>query len=235
VSATEIHAGDLSSARSAADSAGESIWARAAHRALDIGVSAVLLVALAPVLAVIAIVIRLDSSGGIVYRQRRLGRQRKPFQINKFRSMRNGAGHEQHRAYVLSLIAGDAGKPDSHGADGLFKITADDRVTRVGRFLRRSSLDELPQLWNVLRGEMSLVGPRPSIPYEVENYPKSWLTRFTVRPGITGLWQVSGRSQLTWEQMIALDVEYVRRRSFWFNVWILLKTVPVVVGGRGAA
>ena len=111
----------------------------------------------------------------------------------------------------------------------------DDRVTRVGRFLRKSSLDELPQLWNVLRGDMSLVGPRPPIPYEVEHYPPHWFERFAVKPGMTGLWQVSGRSELTLEEMIALDVEYARSRSLWLNVKILLRTVPVVFVGRGAA
>ncbi len=112
-------------------------------------------------------------------------------------------------------------------------MTEDERITRVGRFLRRSSLDELPQLWNVLRGDMSLVGPRPPIPYEVEHYPDALVRRFAVKPGMTGLWQVNGRSELTLEEMIALDVEYVRRRSFWLNVWILLRTVPAVLLARG--
>jgi lipopolysaccharide/colanic/teichoic acid biosynthesis glycosyltransferase len=107
-------------------------------------------------------------------------------------------------------------------------------VTRVGRVLRRSSLDELPQLWNVLRGEMSLVGPRPAIPYEVEHYPPHWFARFAVKPGITGMWQVSGRSEVTLEEMVRLDVDYAGRRSLGLNLWILARTVPAVLGARGA-
>jgi lipopolysaccharide/colanic/teichoic acid biosynthesis glycosyltransferase len=202
-------------------------------RALDIAVSAVLLVVLLPVFLVIALVIRLDTPGKVVYRQRRLGRDRRPFTLNKFRTMRRGAGHEMHRTFVLDLIAGRG--PVQATARPLFKIAQDDRVTRVGRFLRRSSLDELPQLWNVLRGEMSLVGPRPPIPYEVEHYPAHWFERFAVKPGITGLWQISGRSELALEEMIKLDVAYVERRSLWLNVKILARTIPAVLNARGAA
>ena len=108
-------------------------------------------------------------------------------------------------------------------------------MTRLGRVLRRLSLDELPQLWNVLRGEMSLVGPRPPIPYEVKHYPAHWFERFVVKPGVTGLWQVSGRSELTLEEMVGLDVEYVRRRSLWLNVKIIARTIPVVLSTRGAS
>ena len=138
--------------------------------------------------------------------------------------MTAGASHDRHREFVHSLIAGTTpppveGKPQ-------FKLAGDDRITRVGRFLRSSSLDELPQFWNVLRGDMSLVGPRPPIPYEVDHYPAHWFRRFEVKPGITGLWQVSGRCELTLEQMIELDVEYVERRSLRLNVWILLRTLP---------
>ena len=203
-----------------------------ACRALDILGAALLLLLLSPIFAAVALAVRIDTPGRVIFRQRRVGRDLEPFTVVKFRSMYASAGHDTHREYVTRLITST---PERADGGSLYKLTADARVTRVGRFLRRSSLDELPQLWNVLRGEMSLVGPRPSIPYEVEKYPQAWMGRFSVRPGITGLWQVSGRSQLTWEQMIALDVEYVRRRSFWLNVWILLKTVPVVVLGKGAA
>jgi lipopolysaccharide/colanic/teichoic acid biosynthesis glycosyltransferase len=204
-----------------------------ACRVLDVAGAAVLLILLSPLLAAIMVAIRFDSPGRAVFRQRRVGRGMHQFTVNKFRSMHSSAPSDAHRAYVLKLITGEH---ETVACDeGLYKLTGDRRVTRVGRLLRRSSLDELPQLWNVLRGEMSLVGPRPSIPYEVERYPEDWYIRFSVRPGITGLWQVSGRSQLTWEQMIELDLEYVHRRSFWFNVWILLRTVPVVLLGRGAA
>jgi lipopolysaccharide/colanic/teichoic acid biosynthesis glycosyltransferase len=111
----------------------------------------------------------------------------------------------------------------------------DERVTRAGHWLRRSSFDELPQLWNVLRGDMSLVGPRPPSPYEGEHYPPHWLARFAVKPGLTGLWQVSGRSDLALEEMVTLDVEYSQRRSLWLNLQILARTVPAVLSGRGAS
>jgi len=139
--------------------------------------------------------------------------------------MQHGAGDGIHRDHVVALIASD---------EPAAKLADDARVTRAGGFLRRTSLDELPQLWNVLRGDMSLVGPRPAIPYEVERYPAHWHERFAVKPGITGLWQVTGRSEVSLQRMIELDIEYVRRRSVWFNTWILLRTVPAVLSGRGA-
>jgi lipopolysaccharide/colanic/teichoic acid biosynthesis glycosyltransferase len=200
-------------------------------RALDLVVAAVLLVLLFPLLLLIAIVIRVDSRGWALYRQERLGVRRRPFVVNKFRTMAADAGHDTHREYVSALISGERGATEN----GVFKLTEDDRITRVGRFLRRSSLDELPQLWNVLRGDMSLVGPRPPIQYEVDKYPEHWFGRFAVKPGITGLWQVNGRSELTLEEMIALDLEYVRRRSLRLNLEILLRTLPAVVRARGAA
>jgi lipopolysaccharide/colanic/teichoic acid biosynthesis glycosyltransferase len=203
-----------------------------ACRTLDIVLSAVLLVILLPLFAAIAIAIRLDSPGRVIFRQRRVGRHERAFTLNKFRTMHQGVGHENHRAFVLRLIAGEG--PDQDTERPFFKIAADARVTRVGRFLRKSSLDELPQLWNVMRGEMSLVGPRPPIEYEVEHYPPHWFARFAVKPGLTGLWQVSGRSELTLEEMIALDIEYARRRTLWLNIKILARTIPVVLNGRGA-
>ena len=204
-----------------------------ACRALDVAVSAILLLLLVPIFLALAAAIRLDSPGRVLYRQRRVGRDLDPFMVNKFRTMHSGAGHETHRQFVIGLIEGQAETQDAEL--NFFKMANDDRVTRVGRFLRKSSLDELPQLWNVLRGDMSLVGPRPPIPYEVEHYPPHWFERFAVKPGMTGLWQVSGRSKLTLEEMIALDVEYARTRSLWTNIKILARTVPVVFVGRGAA
>ena len=212
-------------------------------RALDLTCAGVLLVALMPLLCLVALAIKLDSSGPVLFRQRRVGRDLKPFTIHKFRTMHRDAGHDAHRAFVLDLIAGRHPAPDPEskaepGAAGgngrLYKLSEDERITPIGGFLRRTSLDELPQLWNVLRGEMSLVGPRPPIPYEVEHYPPHWFARFAVRPGLTGLWQVRGRSELTLEQMIALDTEYVRRRSLGLNLSILASTLPVVISQRGA-
>jgi lipopolysaccharide/colanic/teichoic acid biosynthesis glycosyltransferase len=203
-----------------------------AIRALDMSLAGALLVVLAPVLILIALAIRIDSPGFPIFRQRRVGRALKPFTVHKFRTMRTGATSDVHREFVLALIAGEQPEQEGHGPK--FKLRSDARITRIGRFLRRTSLDELPQLWNVLRGEMSLVGPRPPIPYEVDHYPAHWFGRFAVKPGVTGLWQVSGRSELTLEEMIALDRRYVQERSFWLNVRILVRTIPVVLSTRGA-
>ena len=204
-----------------------------ACRLLDVTVAMLLLIALAPLMVVIAGAIQLDSPGPVLFRQRRLGRSLTPFTVHKFRSMRDGVSDAVHKEFVLGLIAG--AQPTKTRGNARFKLVADDRVTRVGRILRRASLDELPQLWNVVRGQMSLVGPRPPIQYEVEHYPPNWFVRFDVKPGVTGLWQVSGRSELTHEQMIKLDAEYVGRRSLWLNLWILVRTIPVVLSARGAS
>jgi lipopolysaccharide/colanic/teichoic acid biosynthesis glycosyltransferase len=231
MSASSTEAGSLSTRRVAVVH-GESRQSAAACRALDVAVSAVLLLVLLPLFLALAAAIRLDSRGRVVYRQRRVGRNLEPFTVNKFRTMHSGAGHETHRQFVIGLIAGT---PAQDAEPNFFKMANDNRVTRVGRFLRKSSLDELPQLWNVLRGDMSLVGPRPPIPYEVEHYPPLWFDRFAVKPGMTGLWQVSGRSELTLDEMIALDLEYARTRSLWLNLKILVRTVPAVFAARGAA
>ena len=238
MSASSTEAGSLSTTRLTVVG-GESRYSAAACRALDVAVSAALLLVLLPVFLVLTVAIRLDSTGRALYRQRRVGRNQEPFTVNKFRTMHSGAGHETHREFVIGLIAARELAPGETQAQrdqtNFFKMANDTRVTRVGRFLRKSSLDELPQLWNVLRGDMSLVGPRPPIPYEVEHYPPHWFDRFAVKPGMTGLWQVNGRSELGLEDMIALDVEYARTRSLWLNVKILARTVPVVFAGRGAA
>ena len=217
----------------------------ASCRALDIVGSASLLIFASPLLLTIGVLIRLDSSGPVLFRQERVGRDRKPFTVNKFRTMHHGVAHDRHRDFVVGLIKGESpaeqqaeiarqGPPSEGGPASLYKMMSDPRITRFGRLLRRSSLDELPQLWNVLRGEMSLVGPRPAIPYEVEHYPPEWFDRFAVKPGLTGLWQVSGRSQVTLEEMVRLDVSYARQRSLWLNLRILARTIPAVLGARGA-
>jgi lipopolysaccharide/colanic/teichoic acid biosynthesis glycosyltransferase len=203
-------------------------------RALDLVVGTALLVLLLPLLVLIGIAIRLDSPGHVVFSQRRFGRGLAVFTMYKLRTMHCGRSTAPHREYVVGLIHADRASP-SNGSGGLYKLQHDERVTRVGRLLRRTSLDELPQLWNVIRGEMSLVGPRPVIPYEVEHYPPDWSERFTVRPGLTGLWQVSGRSRLTYAEMVDLDLEYARRRSFWLNVTILARTPRVIAQGKDAA
>jgi lipopolysaccharide/colanic/teichoic acid biosynthesis glycosyltransferase len=204
---------------------------RAARRALDVGVALALLMITLPVILAVAIAIRIDSHGPVVFRQRRVGRDMKPFTMLKFRSMKEAADSSPHREYVRELIAGS----DQKNEGGLYKLVVDDRVTKVGRLLRKTSLDELPQLWNVVRGEMSLVGPRPVIPYEVEQYPDWYLRRFAARPGLTGLWQVSGRNTRTYEEMVRFDIEYTERQSLRLDVLILFKTLWVVIGGKGVA
>jgi lipopolysaccharide/colanic/teichoic acid biosynthesis glycosyltransferase len=225
------------SAQPAASGRGEGLsavdtsWiAEAAIRLLDVVGSALLLVVLSPLLVLVAVMVRLDSPGPAIYRQRRVGRHLETFSVAKFRTMFEGVGADAHRTHVQRMIA-----EGERSAPPMTKLEGDARVTRVGLFLRRTSIDELPQLWNVLRGEMSLVGPRPPIQYEVERYPLNAFRRFAVRPGITGLWQVRGRSTLTFLQMIRLDTEYVERRSLWLNLKILLLTLPTVINGRGAA
>jgi lipopolysaccharide/colanic/teichoic acid biosynthesis glycosyltransferase len=204
-----------------------------ACRLLDLVVAAAMLALLLPLMVAVAVAIRIDSRGPVLFRQRRVGRDQAPFTVNKFRTMHADASDKVHQEFVVSLIAGEVPAQGNDGAR--FKLSSDPRVTRVGRILRKTSLDELPQLLNVLRGHMSLVGPRPAIPYEVDHYPAHWFGRFVVKPGITGLWQVNGRSQVPLEEMIKLDLEYVRRRSLWVNVWIILRTIPAVLSLRGAS
>jgi lipopolysaccharide/colanic/teichoic acid biosynthesis glycosyltransferase len=202
-----------------------------ARRLLDVLVASTALVLLTPVLALIALAIRVESRGPVIFRQRRLGQGLRPFTVLKFRTMRHEADAAPHRDYVHSLID----RPAAGERGELYKLSVDNRITRVGRFLRSWSLDELPQLVNVLRGEMALVGPRPVIPYEVERYPERYLPRFTVKPGLTGLWQVSGRNERTYEEMVRFDIEYARHASLLLDLRILAKTLPVVFGRQGVA
>ena len=203
------------------------------RRGLDIVLAATVLLLLSPVVAVVVFAIAVSSPGPVVFRQRRLGRDLNPFTVFKFRTMHANADSAPHRDYVRTLIDSQDDEGSSQG--GLYKLAVDDRVTGVGRLLRKSSLDELPQLWNVIRGEMALVGPRPVIPYEAELYPAAYLGRFAVKPGLTGLWQVSGRNERTYEEMVRLDVEYAERNSIGLDLLILAKTVWVVLTRKGAA
>ncbi len=206
-----------------------------ARRLLDITVAGGVLLALSPLLAAIALAIRLESRGPVIFRQRRLGQGLQPFTVLKFRTMRHGVDAAPHRDYVHSLID----QPDGAERGRLYKLSVDDRVTATGRFLRSWSLDELPQLVNVLRGEMALVGPRPVIPYEVERYPEPYLRRFAVKPGLTGLWQVSGRNERTYDEMVRYDIEYAQRAcqrgALLLDLSILARTLPVVLGRQGVA
>jgi lipopolysaccharide/colanic/teichoic acid biosynthesis glycosyltransferase len=204
-----------------------------ARRALDVVLALTMLLVLAPVMLLVALAICIDSRGPVLFRQRRLGRGMREFTVLKFRSMKASADAKKHRDYVTSLISGAGNGTNEQG--GLYKLAVDDRITGVGRILRMTSLDELPQLWNVVRGEMSLVGPRPVIAYEAEQYPDWYLGRFAVRPGLTGLWQVSGRNERTYEEMVRLDLEYAERRTLGLDLMILLKTVWVVLRRKGVA
>ena len=208
----------------------------AMKRGLDIAVSLTLLALLSPLLLLIAALVKLTSPGPILFRQERVGQMMKPFRMLKFRTMRPNAGHAIHHDYVSAFIK-SGGKEKSAKADGktLFKIANDPRVTPIGDILRRTSLDELPQLWNVLIGEMSLVGPRPPIQYEVDQY-KSWHVRrvLEAKPGLTGLWQVTGRSRTTFDEMVRLDLRYARTYSFRTDLRILLATPRAVISGKGA-
>ena len=191
--------------------------------AFDRLMASLALLVLSPVLVVIGILIKLDSRGTVFFKQTRSGLAGKPFGLYKFRSMVPAA-----EDLLIDLT------DQNEGSGMLFKIRHDPRITRVGRVLRRLSVDELPQLWNVVKGDMSLVGPRPPLPSEVERYADDTRRRLLVKPGLTGLWQVSGRSDLTWEESVRLDLYYVENWSFVLDIVILARTVVAVAAGRGA-
>ena len=207
--------------------------AQLGKRIFDLVGASVCLFLLSPLLAAVAVLVRLTTPGPALFRQTRLGRDRRTFMLYKFRTMHHDCGDEIHRRYVRSLLTEDE---PSAGAQrgGLYKLEGDARITPLGRVLRRLSLDELPQLFNVIKGDMSLVGPRPALPWEAELFQPPYDQRFIVMPGITGLWQVSGRSRLTFKQALELDVEYAHRHSFALDLVILFRTIPAVLTTRGA-
>jgi lipopolysaccharide/colanic/teichoic acid biosynthesis glycosyltransferase len=205
---------------------------RLAKRLLDLAVATACLALLAPLLVLVAALIRLTTPGPALFRQTRLGKDRRPFVLYKFRTMYTGSSDEVHRDYVRKLLTQD--QPPDGGRHGVFKLERDERITPIGRLIRRTSIDELPQLLNVVRGNMSLVGPRPALAWEAKMFDVAYSGRFVVPPGLTGLWQVSGRNRLTMKQGLELDLEYVRRQSLALDLWILLKTVPVVLSTHGA-
>lgn len=205
-----------------------------ARRLFDIVFALALILLFSPILIGVALAIRLDSRGPALFRQRRVGYLEREFTLFKFRSMRIDADPQSHQEYVTALIKGEA-ENSNGGRENLYKVAVDNRITGVGRWIRRWSLDELPQLFNVVRGDMTLVGPRPAIPYEVAEYPSWYRDRFAVKPGLTGYWQVSGRSERTYEEMVRLDIEYANRRSLGLDLSILLKTPWVVLSRKGAA
>jgi lipopolysaccharide/colanic/teichoic acid biosynthesis glycosyltransferase len=177
---------------------------------------------LSPLLVLIAVLVKLDSRGATLFRQERVGLHGRPFRVIKFRTMCSDAEQKLDDLRGLNIIRGHA-----------FKMERDPRVTRVGRFLRRTSLDELPQLWNALRGEMSLVGPRPPLPCEVAKYDVWHRRRLSMKPGMTGLWQIGSRRNPEFDNWVEKDLEYIDRWSFWLDLKIIARTVPAVLAGEG--
>ena len=203
-------------------------------RVLDIVVASAMLLVAGPLMLVIALLVKKSSPGPILFTQERLGKDGKPFSFYKFRSMENNSNDAIHRQFAAMFINGDeSGCAKSNSGDKVFKLKADPRVTIIGAWIRKTSLDELPQLFNILKGEMSVVGPRPPIAYEIENYQPWHMERLKAVPGLTGLWQVSGRSSVSFEEMVRLDVQYINNWSIWWDISIILRTVPVVLWGTG--
>jgi exopolysaccharide biosynthesis polyprenyl glycosylphosphotransferase len=202
-----------------------SIYGSIGKRLLDIVLASAAIMVLSPIFIVAAWLIRLNDGGPVFFRQKRHGKNGEPFFMYKFRSMKVGSD-----AQKAALQA-----ENQHGKDGVtFKMKADPRITRVGRWLRRTSVDELPQLWNVVLGDMSLVGPRPPVPSEYAKYTDYQKGRLAVTPGITCLWQINGRAEIPFEGQVELDIEYIARRSLLLDLKILVLTVPAVLSGRGA-
>jgi lipopolysaccharide/colanic/teichoic acid biosynthesis glycosyltransferase len=201
------------------DARARGLWTRP----LDVVAGTAVTLLFLPLIALLAVVVRLDSRGPVFFRQERLGQDGRPFRMWKFRSMYHRSDDQRHRAASSAWFA-------AQPSEGAYKSLTDPRITRAGRFLRRTSLDEVPQLFNVLRGEMSLVGPRPGLAYELEHYLPWYFERQCVKPGMTGLWQVSGRDRVSAKEMMTLDVRYVRERTFWLDFQILLLTLPALLG-----
>jgi lipopolysaccharide/colanic/teichoic acid biosynthesis glycosyltransferase len=225
------------------DPSGQDAVYFACKRFVDVVFALLLLVVLSPILALLVLSIRLDTPGPALFTQRRVGARRRlldggtvwelhEFSVYKFRSMIHNADQAAHQQYIKAFVDGRVDVSKAGGS--AYKLTHDPRITRVGRLLRRTSLDELPQLLNVLKGDMSLVGPRPVPTYEVWEYQARHYERLAALPGITGIWQVRGRCQVPFEEMIRMDIEYVRTKSMWLDVRLLLWTVPAVLSGRGA-
>lgn len=223
----------------------------AAKRVMDLAIVSLSLLFVLPLLVFIAILIRLDSPGPAIFKQERVGAKRRqrngqlewvetPFTIYKFRTMKVDAKSTLHRQFIEAYIAGDEQRmaqiqaEQQQEAEAKYKLANDPRVTKVGKLLRKTSLDELPQLWNVLVGDMSLVGPRPPIPYEVELYQPHHHERLKTVPGLTGLWQVEGRSATSFEEMVRMDVDYIRQQNLALDIKLIIGTVTAVISGRGA-
>ncbi len=201
-------------------------------RALDFTIALILLLMLSPVMAIIALLVRLDSAGPALFVQIRIGRGGRPFRVFKFRTLEHELNRSAHETFMQAFVKGQI-RTDKIGRT-IFKPFDESQVTRVGRILRRTSMDELPQLLNVLKGEMSLVGPRPNVPWEVEAYEDWHMERLAALPGMTGLAQVHGRSGLDFDTIVKYDIEYVRHQSMKLDLQILVRTILSVVNGKGA-
>jgi lipopolysaccharide/colanic/teichoic acid biosynthesis glycosyltransferase len=233
-----IDLGKIKSAEMKASAMGSSqLFVRAKalflKRAPDLLLASLMLIVFFPLLFLIMLAIKIGGPGPVFYRQIRLGKGGNPFRFYKFRSMYVNADDAEHRSYVENLIkAGNPYDVDENGK-ALFKISDDGRITRVGKLIRKYSLDEFPQLFNVLRGEMSLVGPRPPLPCEYKDYRDWHRKRLDGIPGITGLWQVSGKNKIPFEEMVKLDIHYLENWSLWLDIKIILRTIPVMLKGEG--
>ncbi len=209
--------------------------ARLIKKTIDVTLASILLLLLSPLLLIIALLIKLTSEGPVLFIQKRMGHEGKQFNFLKFRSMYTSSDTKSHQEYVKKLINGKNNEINNGSKDNpMFKIADDPRITPIGKFIRKTSLDELPQLWNVITGDMSLIGPRPPIPYEVEDY-KTWHLRriIEVKPGMTGLWQISGRNKTTFDEMVRLDIQYLRNWSIALDFKILFKTFFVFFNSTG--
>jgi len=195
-----------------------------AKRCLDISFSVIALILLSPILLIFSALIRLESKGSVIFKQTRIGLNGLPFTMLKLRSMSSDA--EEKRSELEQRNETDNGVT--------FKIKRDPRITRIGRIIRKTSIDELPQLLNVIKGEMSLVGPRPPLPNEVSQYSRADRFRLAVTPGITCIWQISGRADIPFKQQVKLDIQYIEKQNLWFDLWVLIKTIPAVLKARGA-
>ena len=202
-------------------------------RVIDLAVTSMVLPMMLPVMAFIALLIRFDSPGPALFKQKRVGKDGRVFRIYKFRTMTHNLDNSRHQSFMKAFVQGEIGSEKADKA--VFKPFTDSQVTRIGRILRKTSLDELPQLINILKGDMSLIGPRPNVLWEVEAY-KGWhMERLSVLPGITGLAQVNGRSAISFDTIVRYDIEYARNKSLWLDLQILWKTFTSVVAGKGAA
>lgn len=208
--------------------------ARGMKRVVDVVFSLFVLIFGFPFYTLIAVLIKLTSEGPVLFVQDRVGKEGRPFKFYKFRTMTVGNNDNLHRDFARNFINGDSkGHLDGGNGRRVYKITSDPRVTSIGRFLRRTSLDELPQFINVFKGEMTLVGPRPPLGYELPHYKDWHKKRLTVKPGLTGLWQVSGRSTVPFDEMVRLDMQYIENWSFLLDLKIILRTIPVMLFGLG--